>query len=134
MTKQQLNTFITNNNKQFAAGSTFSATDLAKWFNIPLSGNINSNNMKLLSAYTSLNRLLKTRGLVVKSKNYYSEFHIKGGIEAARHVNNLKKSGANKIASATLLSVGITKHHSTWSKKISKKDLKAIPFTALFGN
>lgn len=134
MTKTQINTFITTNSTFFAEDATFTNTDLAKWFNLPMSNNINRNNMLLLSAYTKLNKLLKTRGLVIKSKGYYTEFSVRGGAAATSQVNSLKRTGVNKIASATTLATGIAEYSSSWPKKISKKRLKAIPHTAsIFG-
>ena len=117
-----LNQLITTNKAALKAGSNLSEADLCAWFNIPTVSpfedalTVQKYNMKKLSAYTTLNKQLAKRGLVIKASNYYTSFKVLTVPETEHKVERLKAVSQAKATRASILRQGATTYRSKWTK------------------
>lgn len=75
-------TIINKNKHRFAVGKTFKRKSFCRMFRIKgvvhqgTFHQIQRSNLELVSVQTKINKILMEQGLVLKSRNYYSEFYI----------------------------------------------------------
>lgn len=82
MTQQQiaaLDSFIVSQN--YGNGTTFTRKQFIKAFKAHFSslknlGTSRADDMLIMASYVNINKLLRKRGLVMRSKNYYNTFYI----------------------------------------------------------
>ena len=136
MTKTEMNQFITANKKTFKQGNTIPAYDLCDWFSIskPIttrvssavtSANIQRHNLQKLSAYTSLNRILATRGICLKSTNYGQAYEVLDADATETKVSRLHSTASSKAVAAMNLAAGIKEGRGKW-RKLTRKQLETV--------
>lgn len=80
---------------QLTPGQVLSREDLCELTNteVPMirtHRDYNRHNLALVSAYTNLNKTLRSQGLCIESRNYYTEFHVLAGDDAQKKINSYK--------------------------------------------
>ncbi|AGM47221.1 hypothetical protein AD45P2_00250 [Alteromonas phage vB_AmaP_AD45-P2] len=116
---KRYNDIIAKNKKLFAAGSTLTRDKFVSLFAVPdvvTAGNyvdVQRSNLRLVTAQTEINMLMRENGLYIRSKDYYSSFHVvekkqtknviarySSEVDVNRHcVSRLEMSFANKVKS-----------------------------------
>ncbi len=97
-----LNALITSNKKQFKLGASMDSATFCDLVGIPAlskradSITVQKHNLTKLSVYATMNRLLALRGLAIKSKNYYSAFHIVTKAEVTKTCRCLQSQSQGK--------------------------------------
>lgn len=130
MTAQELNELISQNRTSFKSGSTIQEAELCLWFNINKPKKVNFKSVqqfafKKLSAYTSLNKVLAYRGIVLKSRNYGTTYEVLTQPRVENKINNLHAEAQAKTARAHIIEAGKTAYRGRWSK-LKKKEIKLI--------
>ncbi len=86
--------------------------------------------MKLVMAYTDLNKILRKRGLTIKSRNYYSSFYILP--DASTKVQRQRTTVSRITASANDLNQGIFSYGSQYSARLSANEIETFSNEASF--
>lgn len=124
-----INNHISSNKAAFKPGSVMSEADFLSLasqipnFNVPTyTTNFASNaeatkyNLQKLSVYTKLNKVLATRGLVIKAKNYYSQFEIVSKDQISSEVTRMEAKAVTSTMAAVNLQTGFNQYHAKFSK------------------
>ena len=108
--KTRVKNIIKSNRSLFKSGTIIKAETMYSLFNITTPyRDPTKTNMYLLSAYTNLNKELNQHGLHIKSKNYYSEFHVLGTPEILQVVKAYDNKAYSNLHKAKVLST-VHKH------------------------
>lgn len=116
----RINKLITANKKDhFKVDAVTRPDELAEWFDIPpaTSGSykdLTKHNLALVNAQEKLNKLLRHKGLVMRSRNYYSEFYIIGQEQATAKANLYARGSATKAYDSRVTRIGAS--ISKWTK------------------
>lgn len=116
----RINSVINNHRHHFVAGNVISEVDFCNMMQIQRVNNnstisaIDKFRMQKLSAYTALNRFLEQRGLYIKSKHYYTEFHVIERPLIDKQVQRFQLSANYKQTNSDNLSIGYKKHKANW--------------------
>lgn len=122
--------FITANKNVFAQGNTFTA----EWLNENMAWlvpNLKKKHPPLkhalhqVKAYTTLNKVLATRGLYIKASNYYSTFTILPKETTIKKANQYSFEANTKLIASNNLHAGINRYNSKW-RKPSKNQVTRI--------
>ena len=110
-TATAINNIIVANPQAFAIDSTMSA---AQWrslfssvFALPRSIRKQANQMAYINSYTAVNRVLRKRGLKVKSSNYYANYTVTGLATARREAVNMTSRATAILNAANELKANI---------------------------
>lgn len=128
-----LNALITSNKKQFKLGASMDSATFCDLVGIPAlskradSITVQKHNLTKLSVYATMNRLLALRGLAIKSKNYYSAFHIVTKAEVTKRVGAYKAKAKATHKYAVTLDTGFTAFKGKWTK-LTPIELKQAAF------
>ena len=132
--KAQLNQAITARNTHFMPGNTIPARIVEDIFDIaPLNitrlatakAEVTRHTFEVLEAYTKLNRLLRSRGLVLKKKN--DTFEVLG-LERAQHkVEKYYAVADRNNYQAAQLRRGLVTHRSQWSPLTQEELQRGAP-------
>jgi len=129
---KRLNNIIDTNRSVFTAGKTFTQSWLMNTYGIapmamnPSPKDVARFNLKLVTAYTKLNKLLAKRGLYVKSTNYYETFEVLTLEKAISKVKKYKNKAKGDKAASRNLDKGIKNFKSKWTKKLSKDEINEV--------
>lgn len=86
--------------------------------------------MKAINAYTDLNKLLRKRGLAIKSSNFYSEFTV---IEdAGKKVQSMRAKVQRISAAANDLNQGLFAFGGRYSARLSDTEIESFENEAAF--
>ena len=117
MTKVKwLEKVIQKNKHMLKTGSTFTQKELCEMLSITPSPCPVRHNMQKFRAYTSLNKLLKLRGLVIRSHDYYSHFEVLNKDEAECKTVILKHTALSKRRYSSELKSAIYKFNCKWTE------------------
>ena len=96
-TATAINALIVANPQVFAIGNTMSA---AQWratvkgvFALPRSVRRQGNHFSYVNSYVAFNRILRKRGMTIKSSNYYSQYTVIGLDKARIHAKDMITRG-----------------------------------------
>ena len=122
-----INNVIVANPQAFAIDNTMSA---AQWrslfsgvFTLPRSIRKQANQMAYINSYVAVNRVLRKRGLKIKSSNYYANYTVTGLATARREVVNMVSRGKAILNAANELQANIpnsNRHYSFRSLKAAE--------------
>lgn len=121
MKRSEINQLITTNSNCFKPGSVIIDSTLCAWFSIPKPHSNDYHTMQRFTlhkcdAYRDLNRVLALRGLVIKSKNYYTEFHVQTVPNTVKYVKAKAKCGTKAIKTSATISNNMVIHGSVWTQ------------------
>jgi len=133
LSKAQLNTLIDQNPSMFRSGGSFTSNRLCKIFDIrkpSTKGRFETVNKRLIrfnlekvTAYTSLNKLLARRGLVIRQSN---NRYIVQDLEGTRNrIMSYSQQSAKKISQRRTLIQGLRTYQGRWSR-LSDNELNTI--------
>ena len=132
--KAQLNQAITARNTHFMPGNTIPVHVIEDIFDIaPLNitrlatakAEVVRHTFEVLEAYTKLNRLLRSRGLVLKKKN--DTFEVLGLERAQRKVEKYYSVADRNNYQAAQLRRGLVTHRSQWSPLTQEELQRGAP-------
>ena len=132
--KAQLNQAITAFTQHFVAGNTIQASLIEEIFAIaPLNitrlatakAEVTRHTFEVLEAYTKLNRLLRSRGLVLKKKN--DTFEVLGLQRAQHKVEKYYAVADRNKYQAAQLRRGLITHRSQWSPLTQEELQRGAP-------
>ena len=132
--KAQLNQAITARNTHFMPGNTIPARIVEDIFDIaPLNitrlatakAEVVRHTFEVLEAYTKLNRLLRSRGLVLKKKN--DTFEVLGLQRAQHKVEKYYAVADRNNYQAAQLRRGLVTHRSQWSPLTQEELQRGAP-------
>ena len=132
--KAQLNQAITARNTHFMPGNTIPAHVIEDIFDIaPLNitrlatakAEVVRHTFEVLEAYTKLNRLLRSRGLVLKKKN--DTFEVLGLQRAQHKVEKYYAVADRNNYQAAQLRRGLVTHRSQWSPLTDEELQRGAP-------
>ena len=132
--KAQLNQAITARNTHFMPGNTIPARIVEDIFDIaPLNitrlatakAEVVRHTFEVLEAYTKLNRLLRSRGLVLKKKN--DTFEVLGLQRAQHKVEKYYAVADRNNYQAAQLRRGVVTHRSQWSPLTQEELQRGAP-------
>ena len=132
--KAQLNQAITAFTQHFVAGNTIQASLIEEIFAIaPLNitrlatakAEVTRHTFEVLEAYTKLNRLLRSRGLVLKKKN--DTFEVLGLQRAQHKVEKYYAVADRNNYQAAQLRRGLVTHRSQWSPLTQEELQRGAP-------
>ena len=132
--KAQLNQAITARNTHFMPGNTIPARIVEDIFDIaPLNitrlatakAEVVRHTFEILEAYTKLNRLLRSRGLVLKKKN--DTFEVLGLQRAQHKVEKYYSVADRNNYQAAQLRRGVVTHRSQWSPLTDEELQRGAP-------
>ena len=114
-----INNVIVANPQAFAIDNTMSA---AQWrslfsgvFTLPRSIRKQANQMAYINSYVSVNRVLRKRGLKIKSSNYYANYTVTGLATAQREVVNMTNRATAILNAANELKANIPASNRRYS-------------------
>lgn len=121
MKRSEINQLITTNSNCFKPGSVINEATFCNWLNIPLPKSDSYKDITIFNGYKSIiqhrvNKLLAVRGLVIKSKNYYTEFHVQTVPNTVKYVKAKAKCGAKAIKTSATISNNMVIHGSVWTQ------------------
>ena len=126
-----INNIIVANPQTFAIDSTMSA---AQWrslfssvFTLPRSIRKQTNQMAYINSYAAVNRVLRKRGLKIKSSNYYANYTITGLATARREVVNMTNRATAILNAANELKASIPSSN----RRYSFRSLKAAELASV---
>ena len=119
MTQQEikaLDEFIVSQN--YRNGTTFTRKSFVKAFKAHFKslknlGTSRADDMLIMASYTNINKLLRKRGLVMRSRNYYNEFYITDAVQAK--IKRLTASIDNMSRTRLELNSALRKGYKTYS-------------------
>ena len=132
--KAQLNQAITARNTHFMPGNTIPARIVEDIFDLaPLNitrlatakAEVTRHTFEILEAYTKLNRLLRSRGLVLKKKN--DTFEVLGLQRAQHKVEKYYAVADRNNYQAAQLRRGLVTHRSQWSPLTQEELQRGAP-------
>jgi len=106
---------IQKNKPTFKAGTAFDHEDLCEMLDITPNKCPVKHNMEKFAAYASLNKILKLRGLAIRSHNYYSTFEVLSKTRARSKTAKLQSTSLSKRRHATELKSAIAKFDCKWT-------------------
>lgn len=126
-----INNVIVANPQAFAIDNTMSA---AQWrslfkdvFTLPRSIRKQANQMAYINSYVAVNRVLRKRGLKIKSSNYYANYTVTGLATARREVVNMTNRATAILNAANELNANI----SDSNRRYSFRSLKAAELASV---
>lgn len=130
-TAAAINNVIVANPQAFAIDNTMSA---AQWrslfrgvFTLPRSIRKQANQMAYINSYVAVNRVLRKRGLKIKSSNYYANYTVTGLATARREVVNMTNRATAILNAANELKVNIPDSN----RRYSFRSLKAAELASV---
>jgi len=136
-----INNLITANKSHFKAGTTMSEQQfLALASNIPdlntpsftssfsSAADAHRYALKKVSCYTKFNKLLAHRGLVIKSKDYYSSFEIVEKARVSSEIERISARAATCAQASGILRVGQTNFNSKFTKLKASEILRVSTY------
>lgn len=132
----QLNQIISDYRHLFTPGSEFTVQDLRDMMGITLKPKpttcyktLQRRNLEYMSFYLTLNRVLRHRGLVIESSDYYTKYRvlalpeqIKGKVQSYQSHSSALQGAAKGLAE------GYAKHRGKW-RKLGPNQLKRVAHT-----
>lgn len=109
------NTNLFTPNNQLTSGAICKLAGLTNRRKFSNYADEQAHNLKKMAFYVSLNKVLALRGLHIKSRNYYSEFHILPMNEVPARVKAYRQTSIAKLRRATSLHRGEVQHGGVWS-------------------
>jgi hypothetical protein len=91
------------------------------------------NSLKILNMYTTINKALVERGLVIKAQNYYSEFHVLDANEVQGQVNEYQKNERIQGKCKVNLTNGVANHNLKW-KALVPRERTIVAHRLKYGN
>ncbi len=95
--------------ERFSVGGKMTRRQLVKWFNLKdivhegTAQEVQASNLRLVQAQTVINSILRSSGLYLRSRNYYSNFYIANKEETKQAVlNHQTKSTMQRVCSEQL--------------------------------
>ena len=126
-----INNVIVANPQAFAIDNTMSA---AQWrslfsgvFTLPRSIRKQANQMAYINSYVAVNRVLRKRGLKIKSSNYYANYTVTGLATARREVVNMTNRATAILNAANELKANIPDSN----RRYSFRSLKAAELASV---
>ena len=127
--KLELIAFIDSNKDEFVEGNELNR----EWFIEKVSylfpninqDNVVKQNMAIMGAYCTINKILHKYGLHIAARNYYNRFEILGRNAVDKKVKSYKRVANQKLNTATELSTGKRMYHSKL-KRFSTKAVKRL--------
>ena len=130
-TATAINDIIVANPQAFAIDSTMSAAQWRSFFSsvftLPRSIRKQTNQMAYINSYAAVNRVLRKRGLKVKSSNYYANYTITGLATARREVVNMTNRATAILNAANELKANIPNSN----RRYSFRSLKAAELASV---
>ena len=139
-TIKDINNLIVANKKHFVPESSMSEKDFLKMASTVFGLKAPKYNNKFTTAmqahkyalqkvavYTKMNKLLAKRGLVIRSKNYYTEFHIVGKEEALDFATAKVTRSVALASRANTIQAGVQAFNSSYTK-LTRPEQATIPF------
>lgn len=130
-TAAAINNVIVANPQAFAIDNTMSA---AQWrslfrgvFTLPRSIRKQANQMAYINSYVAVNRVLRKRGLKIKSSNYYANYTVTGLATARREVVNMTNRATAILNAANELKANIPNSN----RRYSFRSLKAAELASV---
>lgn len=130
-TAAAINNVIVTNQQAFAIDNTMSA---AQWrllfkgvFTLPRSIRKQANQMAYINSYVAVNRVLRERGLKIKSSNYYANYTVTGLATARREVVNMTNRATAILNAANELKANIPASN----RRYSFRSLKAAELASV---
>lgn len=130
-TAAAINNVIVANPQAFAIDNTMSA---AQWrslfsgvFTLPRSIRKQANQMAYINSYVAVNRVLRKRGLKIKSSNYYANYTVTGLATARREVVNMTNRATAILNAANELKANIPDSN----RRYSFRSLKAAELASV---
>ena len=126
-----LHHIINTNRTMFKAGTTMTEEEFCKVTGIKYRQRFRKQKemlqyqMSKMQMYTALNRLLRKRGLYIRSSDYYSTFQLIPKVEVPTKVAAYQKSSRTCHRNSIELSTSSKKYKSRWSK-LSKQELASL--------
>lgn len=126
-----LHHIITTNRTMFKAGTVMTEEEFCKVAGIKYRQRFRKQKemlqyqMSKMQMYTALNKLLRKRGLYIRSSDYYSTFELIPKMEVPSKVTAYQKSSSICHRNSIELSTGSKKYKSRWSK-LSKQELSSL--------
>lgn len=80
-------------------------------------------NLRKMNHYVTMNKLLMLRGIAIKSKNYYSSFHIVPAADVANRSNLYKASSRAKFSYSKNYRTGYKTYKGKW-KPLDDDEMK----------
>lgn len=80
--------------------------------------------MQAINAYTDLNKLLRKRGLAIKSSNYYSEFTVVE--DAGKKVQSMRAKVQRITASANDLNQGLFAFGGQYTARLTDAEIESF--------
>lgn len=126
-----INNVIVANPQAFAIDNIMSA---AQWrslfsgvFTLPRSIRKQANQMAYINSYVAVNRVLRKRGLKIKSSNYYTNYTVTGLATARREVVNMTNRATAILNAANELKASIPNSN----RRYSFRSLKAAELASV---
>lgn len=126
-----INNIIVANPQAFTIDNTMSA---AQWrslfsgvFTLPRSIRKQANQMAYINSYVAVNRVLRKRGLKIKSSNYYANYTVTGLATARREVVNMTNRATAILNAANELKANIPDSN----RRCSFRSLKAAELASV---
>ena len=106
-----INNLIISNLQAFTIGNVMTAaqwrTLVASIFALPRSVRKQQNQMSYINSYVAVNRVLRKRGMVVRSSGYYTQFTVTGLDAARTHASHMIQRGKAILTAANELQANI---------------------------
>ena len=140
MTKTQLlaldRSLFTTHTTTIKPGHTWSFKEFQRRFktHYPKLANLDCNNpqdwLAITSIYTSINKLLRKRGMAIKSSKYYSRFEVLE--DASEKVTYLASKVQRITAYRNDLALGLMAHGGQYSARLDSTEIESIENEADF--
>lgn len=128
--------FFTAHNRKPLIGRTWTARQFQRQFSrhFPRLAKTNVNDfqsrLSMVSIYTDLNKILRKRGMVIKSSNYYTKFTIIKDPE--NKVTQINHTISRLSAYRNDLNVGLLAYNNSYSAKLDATEIESIEGEAAF--
>lgn len=130
-TATRINDLILANPQAFSIGNSMSAaqwrTLVSSIFKLPRSVRVQSNQFAYINSYSAFNRILRKRGLKVKSSGLYTSYKVVGKDEARVEATNMIDRAKAILNAANELQASIPRTNRNYSfRSLGRTDLATV--------